>query len=122
MITEKDRRLIENIKEQMNIQGKKQVDLAEYMNLPRQTIYKIMTGTRLITAVELKLIADFLGVPMDMLMDSSGRDAQEDPLSVFRQQVSGTEALQGIETAEELIEMYLAQRRSLTGRKRREYV
>lgn len=122
MITEKDRRLIENIKEQMSIQGKKQVDLAEYMNLPRQTIYKIMTGTRLILAVELKQIADFLGVSMDTLMDSSGRDAQEDPLWVFRQQVSGTEALQGIETAEELMEMYLAQRRSQTGRKRRECV
>lgn len=120
MITEKDRRLIENIKEQMSIQGKKQVDLAEYMHLPRQTIYKIMTGTRLITAVELKLIADFLGVPMDTLMDSSGMDAEEDPLLVFRQQVSKREALQGIETAEELMEMYLAQRRSLTSGKRRE--
>lgn len=87
----------------MSIQGKKQVDLAEYMNLTRQTTYKIMTGTRLNTAVELKLIADYLGISMDALMDSSGRDAGEDPLLAFRHQVSGTEALQGIATPEELV-------------------
>lgn len=32
---ERDNRLIENIREQMRIQDKKQVDLAEYMHLPR---------------------------------------------------------------------------------------
>lgn len=119
-MTEYDYRLIENIKEQMRLQDKKQVDLAAYMNLPRQTIYKIMTRTRMVSAVELKLIADFLGVPMDRLMDSGAGEPQEDPLLVFRQQVSGREAQQGFDTAEELMDMYLAQRKILEGERKQE--
>lgn len=119
-MTEYDYRLIENIKEQMRLQDKKQVDLAAYMNLPRQTIYKIMTRTRMVSAVELKLIADFLGVPMDMLMDSGAGEPQEDPLLVFRQQVSGREAQQGFDTAEELMDMYLTQRKILEGERKQE--
>lgn len=117
---ERDNRLIENIREQMRIQDKKQVDLAEYMHLPRQTIYKIMTGTRMISAVELKLIADFLEVSMETLMDGGGRGTREDPLLVFRQHISGEEALQGFDAAEQLMEMYLAQKKYLLSGKERE--
>ncbi len=119
-MTEYDYHLIENIREQMRLQDKKQVDLAAYMNLPRQTIYKIMTRTRMVSAVELKMIADFLEVPMDRLMDSGAGEPQEDPLFVFRQQVSGREALRGLDTAKELMDMYLSQRKISEGEKRQE--
>lgn len=115
MITELDRRLVENIKRQMRIRRKKQADLAVYMGLPRQTVYKILTGQRTINAVELKMIADFLEVSMETLLDG-GEDTRINPLSVFKEQVSGKEALQGLQIAEEIMDMFLAQRKDDKGR------
>ena len=43
-------------------QNKKQVDLAEAIGMTKQTVHKMLNGSRMINAVELKKIADYLGV------------------------------------------------------------
>ena len=48
-------------------QNKKQVDLAEALQTNKQTISKMLNGARMINAIELKQVSDFLGVKMEEL-------------------------------------------------------
>ena len=48
-------------------QNKKQVDLADALQTNKQTISKMLNGVRMINAIELKQISDFLGVRMEEL-------------------------------------------------------
>ena len=53
-----------NIMLVMKKQGKKQVDLSSYLGVSKQIISKMLSGARIINAVELQKIAGFLGVSM----------------------------------------------------------
>ena len=46
-------------------QNKKQTDLADALGTTKQTVNKMLNGTRMINAAELKSIADYLGVKME---------------------------------------------------------
>lgn len=56
-----------NILAQLKKQKKRQVDLAEGIGISKQTASKMLNGSRAINAVELRKIADYLGVSMDTL-------------------------------------------------------
>ena len=49
----------QNISNQLEKNNKKQADLARYLNLPRQTISKILAGKRNLLANEITSIASF---------------------------------------------------------------
>ena len=57
-----------NISRCLNHLGKKQNELAEAVHLPKQTISKMLNGSRMISAPELKAIADFCKTTMDKLV------------------------------------------------------
>lgn len=48
-------------------QNRKQIDLAGALQTNKQTISKMLNGSRMINAIELKRIAEFLGVKMEEL-------------------------------------------------------
>ena len=48
-------------------QNRKQIDLAGALQTNKQTISKMLNGSRMINAIELKRIAEFLGVKMEAL-------------------------------------------------------
>ena len=50
--------------------GMKQKDLAERLGVSKQIMSNMLGGSRVINAVELKEIADFLSVSMDSLMET----------------------------------------------------
>ena len=54
-----------NILALLKSQNRKQIDLADALKTNKQTVNKMLNGTRMINAVELKAIADYLGVRME---------------------------------------------------------
>ena len=53
-------------------QNRKQIDLAGALQTNKQTISKMLNGSRMINAIELKRIAEFLGVKMEELTKLQG--------------------------------------------------
>ena len=67
----------ENIKKKLDEQKKKQTELAHFLNLPRQTINKMLTGKRNITAIELNNIAEFFRCDIKELTISNNENGCE---------------------------------------------
>ena len=57
-----------NIMNIMKQNNKKQVDLAGYLGVSKQVTSKMLSGTRMINAIELQKIAEFLNVSMESLV------------------------------------------------------
>ena len=87
--------------------GKKQTELAESLNLPKQTVSKMLNGTRMISATELSLIAAFCNTTMESLVAVPADFQNMNPLKVFMGEIKTPEGKKGIETADELMNLYL---------------
>ena len=59
-------------------QNRKQIDLAGALQTNKQTISKMLNGSRMINAIELKRIAEFLGVKMEELTKLQGDSVDTD--------------------------------------------
>lgn len=116
-MTDRNEILTENIRRVMLRKRKKQAELARCMEVPRQIVYKMLSGARTIQAVELKMIADFLEVPMESLMeDQEGQ--KEDAFLKLAQQAKTQAAQEGLSTVSQLADMVLLQKEYLcAGRK-----
>lgn len=88
-------------------QNKKQTDLADALGTTKQTVNKMLNGTRMINAAELKSIADYLGVKMEELTRISSVQTDTDVVHVFMGKVQSEQAKQALEIADELSDMIL---------------
>ena len=88
-------------------QNKRQVDLAEALHTNKQTVSKMLNGARMINAVELKQIADFLGVKMEELTKLPQNMADTDVIHVFMGKVESEQAKHALEIADRLSDMIL---------------
>ena len=88
-------------------QNKKQTDLADALGTTKQTVNKMLNGTRMINAAELKSIADYLGVKMEELTRISAVQTDTDVVHVFMGKVQSEQAKQALEIADELSDMIL---------------
>ena len=84
---------------------KKQQDLADALNMPKQTISKMLNGARMISAPELSKIANFFNVSMDSLVQEKTEVAYS-PIKVFMGEVKTAGGKAAIETAEKLMDLY----------------
>ena len=83
-------------------QNKKQIDLADALQTNKQTISKMLNGSRMINAVELKHIAEFLGVKMEELTK-----VHEASVDTFMGKVESEEAKEALHIADRLSDMIL---------------
>ncbi len=96
-----------NISEQLKKQGRKQTELAEGIGVTKQVINKILNGSRMVNAVELHRIADYLHVTMEELV-ADGEDGQNvDVIRAFMGQVGSDAAREALAVADELADMIL---------------
>ncbi len=100
-----------NILALLKKQNKKQTELAEALGTNKQTVNKMLNGTRMINAVELKAIADYLGVKMEELTRISSRQADTNVVHAFMGKVQSEQAKQALRTADELSDMILFHKR-----------
>jgi len=88
-------------------QNKKQTDLAAALNTSKQTVNKMLNGYRMINAMELKIIAEYLNVSMEYLTRISNPVAETNIIHVFMGRISTEEAYQAIKIADKLSDMIL---------------
>lgn len=100
-----------NILNLLKKQNKKQTDLAEALGTNKQTVNKMLNGSRMINAIELKSISDYLGVKMEQLTKISSGYEDTDIVHAFMGKVQSDEARQALKIADELSDMILFHRR-----------
>ena len=95
-----------NILIQLKKQNKKQIELAEGVGMPKQTVSKMLNGSRVINAIELRKIADYLGVTMDTLAKLPEVPQESNIIHAFMGRVAsdgGKEALSIADTLSDMI-------------------
>ena len=96
-----------NILDILRKQGKKQLDLAEGIGVSKQTMSKMLNGGRIINAVELKKISDYLKVSMDKIMITPEVCVETDVIHTFMGRVETDEAREALRSADEVSDMIL---------------
>lgn len=96
-----------NILALLKKQNKKQTDLAEALNTNRQTVNKMLNGSRMINAIELKQIAGFLCVKMEELTKISEDVQDTNIVHAFMGKVASEQARNALMIADELSDMIL---------------
>ena len=91
-----------NIINVMKQNRKKQVELAGYLGVSKQVISKMLSGGRMINAVELQRIAEFLGVSMENLVKIPQEISETNTVKAFMGRVESQEAKEGLEIADEI--------------------
>ena len=99
--------IADNILACMKKQKKKQTDLAEYLKTSKQTVNKMINGSRMINAIELKCIAEFLNVTMETLTQIPQNMPEQNVIHVFMGKVASQEAKEALEIADRLSDMIL---------------
>ena len=88
-------------------QNRKQIDLADALQTNKQTISKMLNGSRMINAVELKRIAEFLGVKMEELTKAREDSVDTDIVHAFMGKIDSEEAKEALNIADKLSDMIL---------------
>lgn len=91
-----------NIMNIMKQNDKKQIDLAGYLNVSKQVISKMLSGARMINAIELQKIAEFLGVSMESLVTIPQVIPETNTVKAFMGRVDSKEAKDGLALADEI--------------------
>jgi len=90
-----------NIMNIMKQNGKKQIDLADYLGVSKQVISKMLTGGRMINAIELQKISEFLGTSMENLVKPAVA-VETNAVKAFMGKVESQEARDGLGIADEI--------------------
>ena len=99
--------IAENIAGFLKKQNKKQTDLADAIGTNKQTVNKMLNGSRMINAVELKSIAKYLGVKMEDLTKITAEYIDPSIVHVFMGKVQSEQAKQALVTADEISDMII---------------
>ena len=91
-----------NIMNIMKQNNKKQVDLAGYLGVSKQVTSKMLSGVRMINAIELQKIAEFLNVSMESLVKVSHVIPETNTVKAFMGRVESQEAKDGLAVADEI--------------------
>lgn len=96
-----------NIMDSLKKQNKKQIDMADAIGTTKQTVNKMLNGSRLINAMELKKIADYLGATMDELTQLPDVVQEENVVHAFMGKVASQQAKEALIIADKLSDMIL---------------
>lgn len=99
--------IAKNISAILKQQNKKQVDLANALHTNKQTVHKMLNGSRIINATELKQISEYLAVKMEDLMKISRDTTNTDIVQAFMGIVESEEAKEALRIADKLSDMII---------------
>ena len=94
-----------NIMNIMKQNDKKQVELAGYLGVSKQITSKMLSGARMIHAIELQKIAEFLDVSMESLVRVPKEISETDTVKAFMGRVESQEAKDGLAIADEIADL-----------------
>lgn len=96
-----------NIRAMLKQNGKKQSDLAEAIGVSKQDMNDILTGLRIINAIELHNIANFFHVTMEEMIEHTANTKDVDAVHAFINGVHSDSAKQSLKIADEIADMTL---------------
>ena len=96
-----------NILAEMKKKGRKQTELAGALNVSKQTMSKMLCGSRMISAPELHRIAEFLCVTMEELVKSSVTVSDSNVVRAFMGSFESQDAQDALKLADELADMII---------------
>ena len=99
--------IAKNVSVSLAKQNRKQIELAEYLEVSRQTVSKMLSGIRTISAGELRRIADFLCTSMEDLTTIPQNYEETDVFRVFMGKAKTEEARQAVRDIDKVIELIL---------------
>ena len=99
--------IVNNIQKELTTKNISIIDLAYGINMPIETINKIMNGSKTINANDLHKIAEFLNVSLETLMKAQEFPTGTNAVNTFMGRVKSKEAQRGIEIADELSDTIL---------------
>ena len=88
-----------------------QSELADVLHTNKQTINKMLNGTSIINAVELKMIADYLEVKIEELTKIDKKSYDNNIVHTLIGKVNSEQAKEAIEIADNLSDMILFHRK-----------
>ena len=91
--------IAKNILTNLQAKNKKQKDLAAYLGVSPQVMSKIMNAERIISAIELKKISDFLDVSLNDLMSNPKSEEGFDVSLAFMGKISSEGGKKAVEIA-----------------------
>lgn len=91
-----------NVMNLMKQNDKKQIELAGYLGVSKQVISKMLSGARMINAIELQKIAEFLGVSMESLVKVPQVISETNTVKAFMGRVESQGAKDGLAIADEI--------------------
>ncbi len=96
-----------NIMTKLKQNGKKQIELADALGVSKQTMSKMLSGSRVINAVELKQIAEFLGTSMEELVAIPENLPDKNVVRAFMGKVETDSAKRALEIIDELADLVI---------------
>ena len=87
--------------------GKKQNELAEALGISKQVMSNMLSGSRMINAIELHQMADFFHVTMESLIKTSSAAKDFNAVHAFMGEVKTPAARRSLEIADEMADMVL---------------
>ena len=96
-----------NILMRLKEQNKKQVDLADGIDISKQIVSKMLNGSRAINAIELRQIAEYLGVTMDTLAKLPEVPQENNIIHAFMGRVTSEGGKNALAIADKLSDMIL---------------
>ena len=109
-----------NILFELQKQKIKQVGFSKGIGVSKQTMDKMMNGARVINAIELHKISEYLHVSMDSLLKMPEKPLDTNVMHAFIERIKTEEAQKGIQLADELSDMILFHTRVCENGKRME--
>ena len=73
----------QNIKKMLKINSLTQTELSNHLGVPRQTINKIVSGSRVVSCIELKSIANFFACSMEKIIEEQTDVVYSDNVFAF---------------------------------------
>lgn len=87
--------------------GKKQNELAEALGISKQVMSNMLSGSRMINAIELHQMADFFHVTMESLIKTPSAAKDVNAVHAFMGEVKTPAARRSLEIADEMADMVL---------------
>jgi len=97
--------IVNNILSAMRRNAMKQVDLAAKINVSKQVMSKMLSGDRMINAVELAAIAKAINTSVDELVKLPDHRPEVNVIRAFMGDVNTPEAKRGLEIADEIADL-----------------
>ncbi len=116
-----NRIIANNIQRELEKRNLKPVDLAKEIGICKHTMNKMMNGVRVINAIELHKISEYLHVLMDSLMEMPENSKDTNAIHSLMTCVKTDEAKKGIQFANRLSDMILFHTRVFENGKKMEH-